>query len=647
MQKPLRVLIVEDSEDDARLLLRALEHQGYGPVSERVESAEAMAAALDKGTWEVVLCDYSMPGFSAAVALSLLQKAGLDLPFIVVSGTIGEEQAVEMMKAGVHDYILKDNLTRLVPAIERELEEAENRRQRKRAEEAVRKSEARLRSVLEASTDAFWEWNVATGASFLSPRWAELLGYRLDELEPHVGTWERLVHPEDAPRVMEELKAHLEGASPRFVSEHRVITKSGEEKWLLDRGKVVERDADGKALRMVGSYIDISERKSLEFRLVQAKKMEAVGRLAGGIAHDFNNLLTVIKGFSDLALEKLDTDDPARGDLELIREAGEKATDLTRQLLAFSRLQVLQPTVLNLNTVVAEFETLLHRTIGEDIEILTVLDPALGRVKADPGQVEQILLNLAVNARDAMPDGGELTLETANVELDDAYSNQHVVVTPGHYVMLAVTDTGVGMDEETQSRIFEPFFTTKEKGEGTGFGLATIYGIVKQSGGYIWVYSEPREGTTFKIYLPRVEEETSTVRRQLATAEVEGGSETVLLVEDDEMVRAFALRVLTDRGYQVLVSAHPEEALQICQNREESIDLLVTDLVMPGCTGIELAERIGQLVPGVKTLYISGYPGKGVLHNGQLEEHVDFLGKPFSASALARKVREILERGST
>ena len=302
--------------------------------------------------------------------------------------------------------------------------------------------------------------------------------------------------------------------------------------------------------------------------------------------------------------------------------------------------------MLDLNTVVTEFETLLHRTIGEDIEILTVLDPALGRLRADPGQIEQVLLNLAVNARDAMPDGGKLTIETANVELDEAYSTQDFVVPPGRYVTLAVTDTGVGMDKETRNRIFEPFFTTKASGAGTGLGLASVYGIVKQSDGHISVHSEPGKGTTFKIYLPRVEAAANRARQEGLIAQSEGGSETILVVEDDEMVRQLVVLLLEKKGYQVLAAEHAEQALQVCQHHEDPIDLLVTDLVMPGRNGVELAEQVRQMVPEAKTLLISGYADKAILRESELDEHMEFLAKPFSGSVLARKVREILDSRS-
>jgi len=378
-------------------------------------------------------------------------------------------------------------------------------------------------------------------------------------------------------------------------------------------------------------------------QLLQVQKMEAIGRLAGGVAHDFNNLLTVLGGRSRLLLDRLRRDDPLRRDIELIQETADRAATLTQQLLAFSRKQVLAPKVLDLNAVVVNMDTMLRRLIGEDIDLVTVPGPALGRVKADPGQIEQVIMNLAINARDAMPRGGQLTIETANVELDEAYARRHVAVRPGPHVMLAVSDTGPGMDAETQARVFEPFFTTKEPGKGTGLGLATVYGIVKQSGGNIWVYSEPGRGTTFKIYLPRVEEAAEPVEPAKALAGPPRGLETVLVVEDDEALRELAREILQSHGYTVLEARHGGEALPIGERHAGPIHLLVTDVVMPWMSGRELARRLMPAHPEMKVLYVSGYTENAVVHNGVLDPDTAFLQKPFTPDALARKVREVLD----
>jgi PAS domain S-box-containing protein len=387
---------------------------------------------------------------------------------------------------------------------------------------------------------------------------------------------------------------------------------------------------------------DISERNQLEQQLRQSQKMEAVGRLAGGIAHDFNNLLTAIFGYADLLAEDLPPDSAARADVTEIRTAATRASALTRQLLAFSRQQVLQPVVLNLNDVVGDLQNMLQRMLGEDVELQAHFAADLGNTRADQGQLEQVLLNLAVNARDAMPTGGKLTIETANVELDEHYAQTHRPVVAGRYVMVAVSDTGVGIDPATQARIFEPFFTTKEAGKGTGLGLATAYGIVKQSGGYIWVYSEVGRGATFKVYLPRVDAPTTVVAapQELATV---AGTETVLLAEDDPLLLPLARDVLKRLGYTVLEARTPADAMAVAQAHSGIIHLLVSDVVMPGESGLQLARRLLEVRPNLRVLYISGYSDEAVVRHGLLDPGTTFLQKPFSPAVLARKVRELLD----
>ena len=402
-------------------------------------------------------------------------------------------------------------------------------------------------------------------------------------------------------------------------------------------------DASGAITHFVAIKKDITERLQLEAQFRQAQKMESVGQLASGIAHDFNNLLTVINGMSELVLAQISPDDPMHADVQEIRRAGERAATLTRQLLAFSRQQILEPRVLNLNTVVAGMESLLRRLLGEDIDLVVVLTPDVGSVKADPGQIEQVITNLAVNARDAMPQGGRLTIETQNVEIDEAYARQHgEAVPPGSYVRLAVSDSGVGMDEATRARIFEPFFTTKGPGKGTGLGLSTVYGIVTQSHGFIWVDSEVGQGTSFKIYLPQVTEAAGTDRPR-PTVVSSSGTETILLVEDSLGLRKLATRFLERAGYTVLRAASGEEALRLLERHEEPVHLLLSDVVMPGMSGRLLAEQLAQIRPGMKVLYMSGYTSDTTVRHGVWEGKVNFLNKPFTAAALLRKVREVLD----
>ena len=415
-------------------------------------------------------------------------------------------------------------------------------------------------------------------------------------------------------------------------------------------GTLIDVDIESQPITLAGVPArlvlarDTTERRQLEDQLRQAQKMEAVGQLAGGIAHDFNNLLTAILGSTQLLLHATPPEDGRREDVEEIKNAGLRAAELTRQLLAFSRRQVLAPKVLDMNAVVSQMDKMLRRLIVEDVELVTQLAGDLGPVSADPGQLEQVLLNLAVNARDAMPRGGRLTIETANVFLTEEYSERHHRLPPGQYVLLAVSDTGVGMDEATQKHLFEPFFTTKEVGKGTGLGLATVYGIVKQSGGYIWVYSEPGHGTTVKVYLPRVSGAAEPLPVAAATPELRRGSETVLLVEDAPPVRSLARKSLESYGYTVLEAADGPAALELSAGHARGIDILVTDVVMPGMSGRELAERLAPARPAMRVLYTSGYTDDAMVRQGVLRAGVAFLQKPFIPETLARKVREVLDR---
>jgi len=452
--------------------------------------------------------------------------------------------------------------------------------------------------------------------------------------------------PEDRDRVRERIRRLNEERQPVESVEESIVRRDGERVPLEVSAVPIEyRGARGALVFAV----DLSERRRseqerarLEAQFRQAQKMEAVGRLAGGVAHDFNNLLTVILGYADEAVARLAAADPARADLLEIRRAGESAAALTRQLLAFSRQQVLAPAILDLNAVLAPLEGMLARLLGADVEVRLRLAPSLGRVEADANQLEQVVMNLAVNARDAMPDGGRLTIETADVELDDAYAEQHVGVEPGPYVMLAISDDGCGMDAATRERLFEPFFTTKEGGRGTGLGLATVYGIVKQSGGHIWIYSEPGQGTTFRVYLPRVEGAAPAPRRE-APAPAAGGGETVLVVEDQEALRQLLARLLTAAGYRVLTAANGVEALRASAAHDGAVHLVLTDVVMPEMGGLELTASLRARHPGLRVLFMSGYTEEAVARHGVLDPARNFLGKPFTAADLARRVRELLD----
>jgi PAS domain S-box-containing protein len=422
--------------------------------------------------------------------------------------------------------------------------------------------------------------------------------------------------------------------------------------WIEINSDPLFESGEATPYAAVASFVDITKRRQAEEELRksedhlrQAQKMEAIGQLAGGIAHDFNNMLTAITGYSVLLLDELDTADPKREDVQEIKTAADRAAALTRQLLAFSRRQMLQPEVLDLNTTVADLEKMLRRLVVEDIKLVTILEPDLGSVKADPGQIEQVLMNLVVNARDAMPDGGSLTVETANLRLGERYEGRHapVAIPPGDYVRLTVSDTGCGMDEATRRRIFEPFFTTKAKGKGTGLGLSTVYGIVKQSGGYIWCYSEPGRGTTFKIYLPRVDEEAEQPRADGKRPAARRGSETILLVEDDDAVRSISRRILTQHGYSVIEAGNGAEGLRLVDLAAKPIDLVLTDMVMPEMNGKELARQLRERYPEIRLLFMSGYTEDAALRQSFLEPETAFIEKPFEPAALADKVRQTLD----
>jgi hypothetical protein len=609
LKPPLRVLLVEDSDEDAELVSRELK-RGFDANIHRVETPEEMSTALETKTFDVIVSDYSMPRFSGPAAFSVLRSKELDIPFIIASGTIGEEVAIETMKLGVQDYLLKDKLGRLVPAIERELREAASRKAGRLAEENLRASEARFRDLFEAAPDAI----VVVGKDGFV-RLANGAASRIFGHEDLVGiAFADLVTRDEARGVRKD-------GTTIAVEISRATTRSDDTTLVIVR--------------------DVTERHALEQRVRQKQKLEAIGSLAGGVAHDFNNIMSVILSFSSLITSSLKEGDPIVADLHEIRKAALRATDLTRQLLAFARKQVLQPQPLSLADVLVSTQRMLERMLGEDIELTILPSKDLGTTMVDPGQVEQVVMNLVVNARDAMPSGGKLTIETSNVEIDEAYASQHAGVVPGSYVMLAITDTGIGMDTATQAHIFEPFFTTKDVGKGTGLGLATVFGIVKQSGGHIWLYSEPGKGTTFKVYFPRSDQLATTP--SVSPPQTFRGTETILIAEDDDALRTVAMTILRLNGYHVLAARNGGDALMICEQHPATIHLLLTDVVMPRMSGRQVADRLTAVRPGMKVLYMSGYTDSAIVHHGVLDSGVAFLQKPITPESLARKVREVLD----
>ena len=501
------------------------------------------------------------------------------------------------------------------------------------------KSEKLVLALLESASQAVISIDQAGRVVLVNRRAEEMFGYSREELQ---GARIEILLPESKRGGHARQRDHyfqMPHARPMGIGMDLAgVRKDGREFPVEVSLSFVEVDEGVFAIAFVS---DISQRKQLEDQLLHAQKMEAVGRLAGGVAHDFNNMLTVISGYNRMILDELSTLDPLRGYAEEILKAADRAAALTQQLLAFSRRQVMQPRVMNVNTVIAQTEKMLRRLIGEDVELVFGLDAGAGNIKADPGHVEQAIVNLAVNARDAMPTGGRLNIETASVHLDENYARTHMGVTPGDFVMIAVTDTGHGMDAETRRRIFEPFFTTKEKGKGTGLGLATVYGIVKQTGGDIWVYSEPKHGTTFKLYFPRVSEAAVEAGTPEA-AQAGPASETILVVEDEKAVRDLTVRILQRLGYRILTAASGAEAVEISNSHTGTIHLLLTDVVMPNMSGRQLADILSLSRPDMKVLYLSGYTENTVLHHGVLEAGVEFLPKPFSREVLGKKLRDIL-----
>jgi len=645
----LQVLLVEDSATDAKLVAQELRRLARPVALERVETAAALRAALERQDWDVILSDWSLPNFSAPVALTIAKELRPDVPFVIVSGTIGEEAAVDAMHAGARDYVLKDKLGRLLPVLERELLARAGRQARRQAEAALNESEARFRRLAESGVIGIIIVEPSGRLLEANEAFLQMVGYTSDDVQAGRVTWECLTAPGLRPEKMDTAD-FLDGQPVAHPRETEYVRRDG------SRVPVLVTAATLDDRRYISLSIDLSEQKRAEVararaelalrhsedQLRQAQKMEAVGRLAGGVAHDFNNLLSVILSYSEMVQDGLDATDPLRADLSEIHEAATRASALTRQLLLFSRQQIVEPRVIDLGDVVVSLNKMLQRMVGEDVDVVVVAPDDHTRVNADPNLMEQVLLNLVVNARDAMPRGGKLTITTENVKLDDGYAARHLGVMPGRYVRLAVRDTGVGMSADVQSRIFEPFFTTKDKGKGTGLGLSTVFGIVQQSGGHIGVESEVGRGTTFNVYLPRVDGDLSGAI-QVPQAGPARGTETVLLVEDERQVRTIAENILRRHGYNVLVAQNAGDALLICEREAGPIDLLLSDVVMPHLSGPELARRLGRLRPNMKILFMSGYTDDSVFRHGALEGNVGFLQKPITPALLARKVRDVLD----
>ena len=646
MQQKINVLLIEDNPVDARLIEGMLERHDTGIFALKHVStlAEGMHSLTANSGNHLVLLDLGLPDATGLQTLRRIMPLANDASVVVITGTSDEETGIAALREGAHDYLIKgqvggEQLRRVLRyALERHKIQSELRAEAERR----RLSEQRYHLLAETApmgillTDSLGKVIDANTAALRMFGYAreELLGASIDILLP-----ERLrsSHHEHRSHYMKKPSVRQVGIGMDLVACRKDGTEFPVEVAL---GPLVTEE--GKAL-VASSIVDITARKKMEAQLHLSQRMEVIGKLAGGVAHDFNNLLGVILGSADAALEKLPPEHPVRGKLEVITQAGSSAADLTRQLLAFSRRQMLQPRVVNLKEVIERTEVLLRRLIGPNIHFTTSLEPSLGQVKVDPGQIEHVLINLVVNARDAMPQGGRLTIEARNVELDDSYQRAHLPVIPGQYVMIAVEDSGCGMTKETQARIFDPFFTTKELGKGTGLGLATVYGIVKQSGGYIWVYSELNKGTIFKLYLKRVDQSAQPAKPDASDTTSLRGSETILLAEDSESLREMAREYLESVGYTVLDAVSGKAALQRANDFEGTIHLLLTDVVMPEMSGPELAVQLKALRPEIRVIFTSGYSDTSIVQKDVIDSAAAFIQKPYRPKALAQRIREVLE----
>ena len=636
--RQLQLLIVEDSEVDALLLLRQLKTDQYDVQWERVETAEAMREALKNKFPDVIVCDYNLPQFSAMEALLVLDDTGLDIPFLVVSGTVGEESAADLMKSGAHDIILKHNLSRLMPAIERERAQAKLRHDHRRMQSELEENSNRFRHLAESTRVIAATFDIdAQLWTYVGPQITEILGYQPSEWsEPDF--WIDHVHPDDREHIREMHRTRQkEGKDSE--TEYRMIAAEGRTVWIRDTFRVVAHP-NGRRIGYALA-LDVTEAKQRDQQLAHSQKMDAVGKLTGGIAHDFNNLLAIIHGNAEFLRERV-TDPDSIEFADEVLGAAKRGADLVRRLLAFCRQQELKTEAVDLTKRLPEVVALLRRTLGERISVQTVALPDLWPALIDPTQVDDALVNLAINARDAMPDGGTLTIETANVILDEDYANRHTEVAAGEYVMLAVSDTGTGMPPDVVARACEPFFTTKALDRGTGLGLSQIYGWIKQSGGHINIYSEAGKGTTIKLYLPRAKDAAASEHvRPVQRTPV--GHETILIVEDNSEVRRVAVRQLNELGYVTLEAGDAEEALDLVDSGT-AFDLLFSDVIMPGkMTGYDLARAVRKRTPHVKILFASGYTALTAQDGTGAQGLGPLITKPYSKSDLACSVRTALE----
>ncbi len=670
----LKILSLEDSARDFELIKELLIDAGYCSSITWVETEDAFTTSLRDQTWDVILADFKLPGFDAFGAVRIRNEICPDTPFICVSGSIGEETAIELLKAGAVDYVLKDRPDRLPFAVERALNEARQKKIRQQNTEALQEADRQLRAsqsamlniledlkaenqtrqtretelqkitvALEQAGEMVFITDLDGTIQYVNPAVTTVSGYSREEV---VGQNPSLLKSGQQDQAFyQELWETI--ASGRTWS-GRLVNKRKDGTLYTEMATISPvKDDSGRILSYVAVKRDITEHLNIEMQLRQAQKMESIGRLAGGVAHDFNNMLTVILGHAKLGLMHLDPANPVCVDLKEISKTAERSADLTRQLLTFARKQTIAPKTIDLNDTVSGMLKMLQRLIGEDINLSWHPAAELWQVRMDPSQTDQILANLCVNARDAIAENGRITIETANRRIDAEHCIVNPEAVPGEYVCLTVSDSGSGMDKETQAHIFEPFYTTKELGKGTGLGLATVYGAVKQNNGFISIYSETGQGTTFSIYLPR-ETNVGTVRSAPTDAETAAprGKETILLVEDEPAILNITRMLLQNQGYTVLAASSPDEAIRLASEQADEIQLLMTDVVMPEMNGRDLAQKLQSLYPQLKCLYMSGYTADVIAPHGVLGPGVYFIQKPYSMNTLAIKLREVLDGGS-
>jgi len=657
---PTKVLIVEHNPVASEMIERVIQELGYTTIARAADGKSALEMTLDLRP-DLILMDIGLPDVDGIEVTRRIQ-AQCPTPVVVLSAHDRKDLVASAGEAGAGAYVVKPSsapeleraitialarfndmkeLARLNQKLQAELAE------RRRAEEELRRERDFVESLIDTAQTIVLVLDTEGRILRFNRHLEAISGYSTQDMQGK--SWfETFLPARDRNRIHDLFFRAVAGGSLEGKVVNSILDQSGREH-LIEWYNTKLFDASGSLIGVLATGQDVTEREKaeeekerLQAQLHQAQKMESIGRLAGGIAHDFNNLLTPMIGYAEMALTDLNPADPLYRDFEEIHEAAERAKNLTGQLLAFSRRQMLEMKVVNLNKIIASFKKMLQRIIGEDVAIITSLDPDLVNIKGDPSQIEQVLMNLAVNARDAMPQGGRLTIETANVILDNSYAKGRPGVEPGPYAMLAVSDNGVGMDRETSDKIFEPFFTTKAPGKGTGLGLATVYGIVKQHGGNISVYSEPGRGTTFKIYLPETKGKVQPERVAEKQPELAGGKGTILVVEDETAVRKLACNILHSHGYEVLEASSSPDALRLAETHGGPIDLLLTDVVMPRMNGRELYRQIASLRPDVKVLYMSGYINDVIAHHGVLDAQIEFLQKPFTVDGLVRRVSEML-----